>query len=200
MAANHSFGRERRISKLFRYILSFGADADLVDRRDGWNGGCNNRIDWIGNRSAPIAHAADDENTRPSLTGLRGVAVIIEDLTPEIERNGLTVSAIRTDVELKLRQAGIPIIGLVNTPGNPFLHISVDVIRSDRPTWPYVITVALHQMVFLTRDPSISVHLATWDVSSYGTIPKQNLRNLRDSVKDLVDEFINIYLAVNPKK
>jgi hypothetical protein len=149
---------------------------------------------------APIAHADDDENTRPSLRGLKGVAVIIEDLKPEIEQNGLTVSAIRTDVELKLRQVGIPIIGLVNTPGKPFLHISVDVLRSERPTWPYVITVELRQMIFLTRDPSISVHLATWDVSSFGTIPKQNLRNLRDSVKDLVDEFINVYLAANPKK
>jgi hypothetical protein len=150
--------------------------------------------------SAPIVHADDDENTRPSLRGLTGVAVIIEDLKPEIEQNGLTLSAIRTDIELKLRQAGIPIIGLVNIPGKPFLHISVDVLRSDRPTWPYAIRVELRQMVSLTRDPAISMHTATWDVGSYGTIAKQNLRNLRDSAKDLVDEFINAYLAVNPKK
>jgi hypothetical protein len=68
MAANHSFGRERRISKLFRYILSFGADADLVDRRDGRNGGCNNWTNSIGKRwtgirldaipcRAPMTHA-----------------------------------------------------------------------------------------------------------------------------------------------
>jgi hypothetical protein len=149
--------------------------------------------------SAPIAHASNNEFSQLSLKGLKGVAVIIEDLKPEIEQNGLTVTAIQTDVELKLRQAGIPISA--TGAGNPSLHISVNILQSTSAILPHVITIELRQTVFLTRDPSIIVPgAATWDVGVFGQVPKLNVRSLRDDVKDLVDRFINAYLAVNPQK
>jgi hypothetical protein len=40
---------------------------------------------------------------RDTLRDLRGVAVAVEKLTPEVERDGLMDSAIQTDVELRLR-------------------------------------------------------------------------------------------------
>lgn len=45
-----------------------------------------------------------------TLKGLKGVYVVIEDLNEEVIKDGLTVDAIRTDVELKLRLAGIPVL------------------------------------------------------------------------------------------
>jgi len=127
------------------------------------------------------------------------VAVIIEDLKPEVEQNGLTTSAIQIDVELKLRQAGIPV--LAGGASNPFLHISVNVFPSTSAIWPDTILVELRQSVSLTRDPSITVPLAaTWDVGVFGEVPKLNVRDLRNSVKDIVDQFINDYLTANPKK
>lgn len=56
------------------------------------------------------AVAMDTELSRSTLKGLRGVSVMIESLEPEVERDGLSRSTIETDVELKLRQAGITVV------------------------------------------------------------------------------------------
>jgi hypothetical protein len=39
----------------------------------------------------------------------------------------------------------------------------------------------------------------TWSVSSVGTVGRDNIRRVRDFIKDFVDQFIHAYLAVNPK-
>lgn len=150
--------------------------------------------------SVPIAHAIDSQDTRSSLRGLKGVEVII-DLSPrpEAEQNGLTTSAIRTDVELKLRQAGIPV--LATEGGNPWLGVIVNVVPSSGTIWPYAITVELRQNAFLLRDSSIlALGTVTWSVGAISGVGKQDLSSVRDVVKDQVDKFINAYLAVNPKK
>ena len=51
----------------------------------------------------------DSEYSRPTLRGLNSVFVLVEEVDPEIERDGLTASQIKTDVELKLRLAGIKV-------------------------------------------------------------------------------------------
>ena len=57
------------------------------------------------------SHAAADHLSRTqTLKGLRGVTVFVEGLTPEAEREGLTKLALQTDIELKLRQAGIRVL------------------------------------------------------------------------------------------
>jgi hypothetical protein len=40
----------------------------------------------------------------------------------------------------------------------------------------------------------------TWSVTAVGTVGRENLRNIRDFIKDDVDKFVNAYLSVNPKK
>jgi hypothetical protein len=156
--------------------------------------------------STPIARALDTEVSRSSLRGLKGVAVVIEELPTESEQNGLTVSAIRTDVELKLRQAGIVVAPLLDpaTAGDAALMVDVGILPDSNvnvPIWSFSIQVSLGQNAALLRDPSIFLPLATtWGVSGFGSVGKQNLRSVRDFVKDLVDKFINAYLTVNPKK
>ena len=137
------------------------------------------------------------------MKGLKGVGVIVEDQKPEVEQSGLVTSTIQTDVELKLRQAGIPV--LRNTEyskaGSAVLDISVSILTSNGPNWSYAITVQLDQDATLLRDSSMVAPLATtWEVGVFGSIGKQSVRSLRDDVKDLVDKFINAYLAVNSKK
>ena len=154
--------------------------------------------------TVPIAHAADDLFTRPTLKGLRGVAVIVTPQSSEVQQNGLTTSAIQTDVELKLRQAGIPILELnldnVSAPTFAQLHVNVSVFTHSDGIWPFAIRIDVSQAVSLKRDPSIVLNAATWDETSYGMVGKQNVRSVRDGVKGLVDKFINAYLAMNPKK
>jgi hypothetical protein len=57
-----------------------------------------------------LSFALDDEYSRESLRGLRGVHVIVEVLRPAVKKGGLTEAMIRTDTELKLRLAGIRVL------------------------------------------------------------------------------------------
>lgn len=146
--------------------------------------------------AANAATAVDAGFSRASLKGLKGVQVLVEPLQTEVEQGGLNKASIQTDVELKLRQAGITVL---TEEGTPYLYI--DVNTSSGSLYAYFVGVKLCQTVRLDRDPSIQVLLATtWDVGEVGTVGRVNLRSIRDRIKDLVDMFINAYLSVNPKK
>ena len=100
--------------------------------------------------------SADSEFERMSLWDLPAVGVVIEDLAPGVERSELTKGRIRTDVELKLRLAGIEVLSneeLLKTPGLPLLRVSVTVITRDEnyPTYVYMVDVGLNQIVYLER-------------------------------------------------
>jgi hypothetical protein len=81
----------------------------------------------------PSATVADNEFERESLKGLQGVGVLIENLNADAERAGLDSSTLTTDVELRLRQAGIVVLSRaerVRAPGSPYLYVNVAVIKS----------------------------------------------------------------------
>jgi hypothetical protein len=149
------------------------------------------------------AAAQDDESERQSLKGLKGVNVLVEDLKAEAERDGLKQTSIQTDVELKLRQAGIAVLTKAEAPaapGAPCLYISVSTSQSGS-LYGFSIKVELKQNVRLDRDPSMWLPgVTTWSVDAVGTVGREKLRNLRDGIKDYVDRFINAYLSVNPKR
>src|SRR2546425_3316356 len=73
-----------------------------------------------------------EEGARETLRGLKGVGVVVERVSPDAERDGLTQSQLQTDVELRLRKAGIPALTQEEcraTPGHPFLYVNVNTHR-----------------------------------------------------------------------
>ena len=56
---------------------------------------------------SPSAGQGDNSSSRQTLAGLRGVYVEVELKTDEAQLSGLTEVQLRTDVELKVRAAGI---------------------------------------------------------------------------------------------
>jgi len=148
--------------------------------------------------------AFPDEYSHPTLRGLTGVAIIVESIREEIERDGLTSEQIQTDVELRLRKAGIRVLSekeRAETPGIPLLYVNVNVLKvKDAFLYAYSIHVALQQLVLLERNTKISGLATTWDTGSVGTEGESHLRDIRGGVADDVDKFINAYLAVNPKQ
>ena len=145
---------------------------------------------------AIVGRASGSESDRQSLKGLKGVEVLVEDFSPGTEQAGLTKSSIQTDVELKLRLARIPVSSPV---GETFLYVQLTVVNPADAIWTYGINVELYQMVFLARDPTIKVTGSTWSTSVVGSVGKSNVQQIRDRIKDQVDQFINAYLSVNPK-
>jgi len=144
------------------------------------------------------AYAADD--SRDALKGLKGVRVVVEDLNEGV-KGGLTKDAIRMDVELKLRRAGIPILSEEEwdkEPGKPLLHICAFLRQLEGVGYLYRIDVEMVQKVTLVRSPSVQTWGEIWSVGSLNVIPE--LKDIRDRIKDSIDDFVDAYLSANPRK
>ena len=138
-----------------------------------------------------------DAIARATLRGLPGVAVLIAALPDEIERAGLTKQQLQTDVELRLRQSGIPIFA--SGEDIPTLNIILTIFRHNIASlYIYAIEVAISQPVLLVRNGSPAFG-NTWDSTYVGAIGAAKLSEVRNSVRDEVDKFMNAYLSVNPR-
>jgi len=153
--------------------------------------------------SVPQRTYAQDK--RDTLRGLQDVYVLVEGLTPEVERLGLTRDALQTDTELQLRQYGIGVRSnaKVDLWTSALLYVSVNVVGADGDT-PSLLAVSMEvscaQGVYLDRDPTTWCVAKTWWTGSLAKVSHAQLSQVRDMVKDKVAEFINDYLAVNPKE
>ncbi len=153
----------------------------------------------MGIGSQASAQGPDDLDTR-TLKGISAVLVLVEDLDGDGAKTlGLTTGAIRTDVELKLRLAGMRVVTRVESfslSGGPYLYINVNVLPS--PSRTASISVELHQNTLLERNGERAIGVTTWDRGTL--ISNPNAQGIRNSIKDKVDEFLNDWLSVNPKK
>jgi len=148
--------------------------------------------------------AINGKSNRATLRGLSGVGVLIEQLAPEIEKEGLIKNQIQIRLELKLRMAGIKVLTkeeCLKTPGEPYLYVNVNVntAKTESDIYPYSIDVLLMQKVSLLRDPKQTTYAVTWSTGGVGSIEKSILSQLRGSVEEMVDLFIKTYLSENPK-
>jgi hypothetical protein len=150
----------------------------------------------------PAQAAADSNAERESLKGLRGVAVVVL-AAPEAEQGGLSQATLQTDVELKLRQAGIRVLTSTerpSAPGAPILVVTLGTTRSPAGFYAYAVTVGLAQHVYLARDPTMGAWATTWTTGGVGYTGQAHVDTIRNTVRDYVDRFLNAYLAVNPKQ
>lgn len=150
---------------------------------------------------------ADSELERATLKGLPGVFVLVEQMDPDAERDGLAQSTLTKDVEQRLRETGIRVLTrpeLLATPGKPYLYLRVYAVRATGETagvYAYSISLELKQEVRLTRASPVRSLAATWRATEeVGTVQAARLSSVRDKVRDMVDQFINAYLAANSKR
>ncbi len=146
--------------------------------------------------------AQDTDVTRATLKGLPGVCVVVDGIQPDAERDGLMKAAIQTDVEVQLRVAGIPVLTveeMLKSVPRPFLRVQINTVSSKARLYAYSVHIGVDQLVLLKNGQRAIA--TTWaPVSEIGLVESESLRLVRDSVKDRVNEFINAWLMVNPKK
>jgi hypothetical protein len=150
-------------------------------------------------------YALDSEINRATLKGLRGVRVLVEDLAPEVEREGLLKDQLQKSVEERLRAAGIRVLTqeeAVKAPGEPYLYVNINVnfAKGEDEICSYSIDVALIQNVTLVRTPKQTCYAATWSTGGVGLVGKKTLSELKGSVEEIVDIFGKAFFSVNPKK
>ena len=154
----------------------------------------------------PLVGQGDTENSRRTLAGLTGVYVSVSKMTEEEQRIGLSNPQLETDVELKLREAGIRVLAKDDpnpVPGVPFLYVTVSTLKlTGLPgVYAFSVEVELIQFARLERDKSVVCLGRTWNATAvFGTVGQDKLEGgLRTTIRDLTDQFINAYLAANPK-
>ena len=164
--------------------------------------GVGARDTLLGARQDPLSVRAAGPGTgdgaiqRSSLRGLKTVEVIIEcaatDATGE-----LPTSTLQTEVELRLRLAGLE----VKAGRDSHLHIRVQPLPLQTPDHcVYSVKVELNQAASLTRDSTIFLPMRTWHTELIGFVETRKLHEaIQDAVSDLMDQFVNAYLSVNPK-
>jgi hypothetical protein len=164
---------------------------------------------------AGVCNAIAAKFYRESLRGLEGVWVVIEYLQPYAEQAGLTRGQLQTDVELRLRKAGVRVLTAeegVNAKGRPRLYVNVTIATSPNIYfYAYTVLVEVRQRVRLERAPSTEGAASTWrrHVTGCGAKAWRNLftgcdvksdfvGQVRSALESLVDMFIKDYLAENP--
>ena len=140
---------------------------------------------------------------REVLAGLQGVMVVAGELTGADEY-GLTKQVVRNDVESRLRRHGVKVLSEEEwgrTPGMPWLYVDV-ILSIDEGGGPATVSVKveLYERTLLMRNTEMVANAATWRKWRGGFLGLNDLSDVRKSVTDLADEFINDYLAANPRK
>ena len=147
--------------------------------------------------ASPILLADGSAPSRATLKGIDSVGVVVEVLPEGAKTLGLTEEMIRNDVELKLRLAGLGVVSkreITNLPGGTYLYVNVTVTKG---TLASSIDLELVQDVRLERNGQ-SIPATTWSVGRVAA--NENAQEIRDDIKDHVDNFLNAWLSVNPKK
>ena len=149
--------------------------------------------------SSGLAAGSDSADDRATLAGLTKISVVVEDLAPVAARSGLSTATIQSDVEGRLRKAGIALV----PDADAYLYVHVTVADAGAASaLPFVVEVALVQEVTLprgvrTRTP---VQVPTWSLNRLGMASADLLRtSVTSRVDEFVESFIRAYQSVNPK-
>ena len=142
------------------------------------------------------SRADDTLEERATLKGIKAVKVVVRDLHPDAEADGLTTGQLRRDVEMQLRKAGIPASPSAKTA----LNVTVNTSGRESGSYFFVIELSLTQPVALVRDRNSITLAATWRLGNFGDVVAQDLvRFVRETVGSQVDIFIRAYREQNPK-
>jgi hypothetical protein len=135
------------------------------------------------------------------LKDLKAVTVFVEELNPQIEKDGLNAATLKTDTEIKLQNAGIQVLPreeLYRIKGSVGLFLKAHVSKYNSAGYVYNVRLSLKEEADLLRTGYLAPLATTWECElSLGLTP--DISEIRASAKGLVDEFIDMYLAANPK-
>jgi hypothetical protein len=143
------------------------------------------------------AWADDGPGNRATLKGIPAVKVVVAPTILEGEWDRLRTDELETDVERRLREAGIAVL----PSATEVLYIEVEARKtSGSPRYACSTRVELLQSVSLVREPGLTVFAPTWGLGRVEEVSAYNLRSLRVTVGELVDSFIQAYREQNPKR
>ncbi len=155
---------------------------------------------------------AEESFAIESLVGLEAMHVCVT-AAGRVKEAVLTEEQVKSEVESKLRQAGIKILTAEErmvTIGKPFLKLMLwySPRRGGNPDlYYYSLTLQSGQSVRPVRfvlKPELSdleFDVVTWNLKKSGKCKRDlAIESFRNTTQGLVDEFLSDYLIANPKK
>ena len=139
---------------------------------------------------------------KASLVGLSRVHVVVTT-TPQAEQDGLTSEFIKTEVESRLRTAGIKVINKGEwTTDDGILSITISALPIEKlPIYACSFTVDLKQTVIGLRDRNSRMMGATWQAGGIAAFGKPQFKEaVKRNTVEFVESFINDYKVANPRK
>jgi len=155
--------------------------------------------------ASPGAAQLDSQSSRKTLAGLPGFFVAVEDMDTAAARVGVSAAVIQSDVESKLRGAGIKLYtqdDFKNVLEVPQLYININELAlhgAQAGLFTYNASAEVRQAIKLSRDPTISSTSVTWRApATVGTVGSDNFYTaVRDVVREQVDLLITAYRDAN---
>jgi hypothetical protein len=138
------------------------------------------------------------DTQRIGLAGIDKFRVVVEELDGDAEQVGITEGAIRTHVELRLRQSGLPVTA-EQLP--QFLYVRVSVVSLDGGSLgAYFVATEFNRLlrIPIKQIPGARMLATTWNSGSRGGGRVGSIAERVRSTLDLhLDEFCNDFLAAN---
>ncbi len=138
------------------------------------------------------------------LRGLKGIKVIVEPLSPDVQRLGLDANQIKNNVENQIRKVGIKILKAYQPPAMTALYINVHTFipYQAKTVVVYSINVMVYENVYLKRGIGTvgdlkEVRAADWINASVGFVGVNHINDIYKKVELQVDKFVSDYLSVN---
>jgi len=139
-----------------------------------------------------------------TLKGLRGVAVSVK-ITRDKENtlSLLKEAELQRDVEITLKKAGIELLQPTADVGLYIVLVKVASASQDGLNVAMHVQSSLLQIVQLSRDSAIKTEAQTWPAVSHARFGAASIAiapgMITQSVKDQAKDFVEDYLAANPK-
>jgi hypothetical protein len=150
-----------------------------------------------------LGGAGDAKLDRATMRGITAVNVVIDPVAAELEDQGVTMGALQSRLESKLRDAGVN----VDRSASEFVALRLTSVHSgggrfpSRTTFAVATTIGLYQPVMLVRDHNIKTATQTWEVETITLADtKQVYRASMDSVDELAARFISALHSVSSEK
>lgn len=138
-----------------------------------------------------------------SLTDIKELSIVVQGVTEETKKVGLSAERIQATVEEKLKETGIKVVSTEEAEmilGSPSLYVNISARKRERvAAFMFHVDVGVLQEVELVRDPMIQIMSITWKKGTIGHCPSRSfVKAVRETVGHLMDKFCEDYRKANP--
>lgn len=153
---------------------------------------------FLGCLVLPSQMLSQTDSAVRTLNGFDTLKVEVERLAPDLQKAGITTEQIQTDVETKLRQAGLKIKNTSEIK-TPYIVLFVSVNSIDNGVGGFAVSVSssLNQLIVLDRNKSLTSVASTWESRSIVSVIKEKVQSIRSFVNLQTDLFVNAYRKAN---